>query len=103
MIQEYNTEEYDNLDKTGPMMVEFYSKKCGPCKMLSFVLRDIDKIFPDFRIVTIDFDENRELKERLGVTGFPTMLFMNGGDEVKRLKGLQQKPAIIKCIKELTG
>lgn len=103
MIQEYNTEEYDNLDKDGPMMVEFYAKKCGACKMLSFVLRDIDKLFPDFRIFMIDFDENQELKERLGITGFPTMLFMNDGEEVKRLKGLQQKPAIIKLIEELTG
>ena len=50
MIQDYNTEKYNGLEKTGSMMVEFYSKKCGPCKMLSFVLRDIDKIFPDFRI-----------------------------------------------------
>jgi thioredoxin 1 len=69
--------------------------------MLSFVLRDIDKQFPDFRIFTIDFDENQKLKERLGVTGFPTMLFMKDGKEVSRLKGLQQKPAIIKMIEGL--
>jgi thioredoxin 1 len=101
MITEYNTEEYDKMDKTGSMMVEFYSKKCGPCKMLSFVLRDIDKKFQDFRIFTIDFDENQELKERLEVTGFPTMLFMRDGQEVFRLQGLQQKPAIIKAIEKV--
>lgn len=102
MIQEINTEAYEGLDQTGPMMVEFYSKTCGPCKMLSFVLRDIDKLKPEFRIYTIDFDENQELKERLGVTGFPTMLFMKDGEEVKRLKGLQQKPIIIEAIEEVT-
>jgi thioredoxin 1 len=83
------------------MLVEFYSKNCGPCKMLSFVLRDIDKLYPDFRIITIDFDENQELKERMSVTGFPTMLFMREGEEINRLKGLQQKPAIIKAIEEI--
>ena len=101
MIREYNTQDYDNMDKSGSMMVEFYSKKCGPCKMLSFVLRDIDKQFPDFRIFTIDFDENQDLKERLEVTGFPTMLFLKDGKEISRLKGLQQKPAIIKIIEGL--
>lgn len=101
MIQEIDTTHYDGMEKSGPMMVEFYSKKCGPCKMLSFVLRDIDKMKPDFNIYTIDFDENQELKERLGVTGFPTMLLMKDGEEVSRLKGLQQKPAIIKAIEEL--
>ena len=101
MIRDYTTEEYDGLEKTGSMMVEFYSKNCGPCKMLSFVLRDIDKLYPDFRIITIDFDENQELKERMSVTGFPTMLFMREGEEINRLKGLQQKPAIIKAIEEI--
>ncbi len=101
MIQELNTEEYDAMEKSGSMMVEFYSKKCGPCKMLSFVLRDISKLKPDFRIYTIDYDENQELKERLDIAGFPTMLLMRDGEEIGRLKGLQQKPAIIKAIEEI--
>lgn len=101
MIQEINTEEYDALDRSGPMLVEFYSKTCGPCKMLAFVLRDIDKLLPDFKIFIIDFDENNELKERLGVKGFPTILLMKEGVEVSRLTGLKQKPAIIKAIEEI--
>lgn len=82
-------------------MIEFYSKTCGPCKMLSFVLKDISKQKPDFPIYIIDFDENRELKERLGVKGFPTMLFFKDGQEVSRLEGLKQKPAIINAIEAL--
>ncbi|WP_421899700.1 thioredoxin family protein [Maridesulfovibrio sp.] len=101
MIQEINTQEYDALDASGPMLVEFYSKSCGPCKMLAFVLKDIDKINPDFRIYTIDYDENQDLKERLEVKGFPTMLFMKDGAEVSRLQGLKQKPAIVKEIEAL--
>lgn len=31
MIQEIDTQTYDQLDKSGPMLVEFYSKTCGPC------------------------------------------------------------------------
>ncbi len=103
MIKEINTTEYDAMDKSDPMLVEFYSKTCGPCKMLSFVLKDIDKMNPDFKIYQIDFDENRELKERLGVTGFPTMLFMKAGEEVTRLAGLTQKPAIIKEIEAIAS
>lgn len=101
MIQEINTEEYDAMDKAGPMLVEFYSKTCGPCKMLAFVLKDISKNNPDFKMFTIDFDENKDLKERLEVKGFPTMLFMKDGEEVNRLTGLKQKPAIIKEIEAL--
>ncbi len=98
MITEVNTQEFDALDKSGGMLVEFYSKTCGPCKMLAFVLKDISKNDPDFPIYTIDFDENGELKERCGVKGFPTMLFLKDGAEVSRLEGLKQKPAILKEI-----
>ncbi|QJT09821.1 thioredoxin family protein [Oceanidesulfovibrio marinus] len=103
MIKEVNTQEYDALDKSGVMLVEFYSKTCGPCKMLAFVLKDIDKNMSDFPIYTVDFDENQELKERCGVKGFPTMLFMKDGEEVSRLEGLKQKPAIIKEIEKLNA
>lgn len=101
MITEVNTLEYDALDKAGVMLVEFYSKTCGPCKMLSFVLKDIAKTDPDFRIYTVDFDANKDLKERCGVKGFPTMLFMKDGVEVNRMEGLKQKPAIISAIDAL--
>lgn len=101
MITEITAQDYERIDHATPKMIEFYSKTCGPCKMLAFVLKDIARQKPDFSIYTIDFDENRELKERLGVKGFPTMLFYKDGREVARLEGLQQKPAIIKAIEAI--
>ena len=101
MINEINEQEYAALDPKAAKMIEFYSKTCGPCKMLSFVLKDIARQKPEFPIYIVDFDENRELKERLGVKGFPTMLFYKEGREVSRLEGLKQKPAIIKSIEAL--
>ncbi len=102
MIKEITQQEYDSMDHSGPMLVEFYSKTCGPCKMLAFVLKDIDKNMPDFPIYQIDFDVNMELKERLGVKGFPTMLFFKSGEEVERMEGLKQKPVIVKAIENIT-
>ena len=101
MITEVNTAQYDALDKKGPMLVEFYSKTCGPCKMLGFVLKDVDKTDPDFRIYQVEFNENKELKDRCGVKGFPTLLFMKDGQEVSRLEGLKQKPVILKEIEKI--
>jgi len=101
MIKEITQSEFDDMDRSRPMLVEFYSKNCGPCKMLSFVLKEIDKNMPEFLICQIDFDANMELKERLGVTGFPTMIFFKDSREVLRMEGLQQKPAIVKAIESL--
>lgn len=103
MIKEITGAEYEDMDKSGPYLLEFYSKTCGPCKMLSFVLKDIDKTKPDFKIYQVDFNENKDLKEKCGVNGFPTMLFMRDGKEVARLEGLKQKPAIIAEIEKLAN
>ena len=101
MIFAINEQQYQALNPAAPKLIEFYSKNCGPCKMLAFVLRDINEETPDFPIYIIDFDENRTLQEQLGVKGFPTMLFFKDGKEVSRLEGLQQKPAIIKAIEAI--
>lgn len=101
MIQEINETQYDSLDKSGPYVMEFYSKTCGPCKMLAFVLKDVAKNFPDLNIYPVDFNENKELKEKCGVKGFPTLLFMKDGKEVTRLEGLQQKPVVVAEIEKL--
>lgn len=101
MIIEINEQGYNSLYPASPKLIEFHSKKCGPCKMLSFVLREINEQKSDFPIYVIDFDGNRTLAERLGVKGFPTMLFFRDGKEVNRLEGLQQKPAIIKAIEAI--
>lgn len=95
MIKDINTTEFKSLEKKGPMVVEFYSKTCGPCKMLAHVLKDVEKNDPDLPIYTIDFNENQELKDECGVKGFPTILFFKDGSEVSRLDGLKQKPAIL--------
>lgn len=103
MIREINEREYAGLDKSGVYLLEFYSKTCGPCKMLSFVLKDIDKNQPDFKIYQVEFNENKNLKDECGVHGFPTMLFMKDGKEVSRLEGLKQKPAIIAEMEKLAN
>ena len=101
MIQEITTEEFKNLPNKGKVLIDFFSKTCGPCKMLGYVLNDIAKEMPDFSIYKIDFDENQKLKEELGVKGFPTMLFLVDGQEKLRMEGLQQKPKIIQAINSL--
>lgn len=101
MLKEITEQEYELMDKSGPYILEFYSKTCGPCKMLAYVLKDIDKARPDEKIYQIEFNENKDLKEKCGVKGFPTILFMKNGEEKSRLEGLQQKPVVIREIENL--
>ena len=105
MIKEFDnvvkSEELQNEVAQGAVLVDFFSKTCGPCKMLAFVLKDIDKTMgDDVKIVKVPFEENPELVKSYNVEGYPTIIMMKDGKEVSRKAGLQQKPVIVNMIKE---
>ena len=97
-VKEINGEELELLIGKSKVLADFYSKTCGPCKMLSFVLEDVAKSVDGVEIVKLDFDANKDTVEKYGVTGYPTLILFNKGQEVERLKGLQQKPVIQRMI-----
>jgi len=100
MTKEVNVQEFNAEYSSGLVLTDFYSKDCGPCKMLAFVLRDVEKLHPGLNILKVDFDECKDLTEKYGVEGYPTLILFKDGAEVARMKGLQQKPAIIRMIEE---
>ncbi len=103
MIKEYETGmSFKEEISEGAVLVDFYSTTCGPCKMLSFVLDDIDKNSgDDLKILKVKFEENDDLVEEYEVEGYPTLIMFNEGEEVSRKAGLQQKPVIEKMIQEV--
>lgn len=102
MLKEVETLEFNELFDKGVVLADFFSTTCGPCKMLSFVLNDVEKALGDkVTILKADFDKNKELVEKFEVKGYPTLILFKDGAEVKRLTGLQQKPALIKAIEEV--
>lgn len=101
MLKEITAAEFDELALKGVVLVDFFSTTCGPCKMLSFVLNDVEKVLGEkVTILKVDFDKNKDLTEKYGVKGYPTLIVLKDGAEVKRMQGLQQKPAIIKALEE---
>lgn len=101
MLKEVNSAEFKELCGTGLVLADFFSTTCGPCKMLGFVLKDVEKEFGDsLTILKVDFDQNKELTAEYGVAGYPTLVLLKDGAEVGRLQGLQQKPVIVKLVQE---
>ena len=101
MLKEVMSAEFEGLANEGVVLVDFFSATCGPCKMLSFVLNDVEKTLGDqVKILKVNFDENKDLTAKYEVKGYPTIIILKDGVEVKRMQGLQQKPALIKALQE---
>lgn len=98
MIKEVTAEEFNAMKSEGLVLADFFSTTCGPCKMLAFVLADADKEYPDVKFLKVDFDKNKDLTKEYDVSSYPTLILLKDGAEVKRMQGLQQKPAIIRML-----
>ena len=84
------------------VIVDFFATWCGPCKMLSPILNEIDNEYDNVEIYKVDVDENQETTMRYGVTAMPTLVFFKNGQEVERQVGLMPKEELEKIINELS-
>lgn len=88
-----------NSDK--PVLVDFFATWCGPCKMLSPILREVKESLGDgISIIKIDVDKNQPVATQYQVRGVPTLILFQNGKQLWRQSGVLQKSELIKIILE---
>jgi thioredoxin 1 len=73
---------------SGLVLIDFYSKMCGPCMKTSPI---VDRWGEEFRgqvkVVKIESEKSPRAVERFKVTSLPCLIMLNGGQEVNRETG----------------
>ena len=90
-------EEFYEIIKEGPIIVDFYADWCGPCKMLLPVLDEIDFA----TILKVNVDEFPDIAKRFGIMSIPTLVFFKNGLEQNReigYRGLDEIKEAYKII-----
>ncbi|MFY0713669.1 thioredoxin [Seonamhaeicola sp. NFXS20] len=89
--------EIINQDK--PVLVDFFAEWCGPCKMMSPILKQVkDGLGDRVSIIKIDVDKNQTLAAKYQVRGVPTLILFKNGQQVWRQSGVLQKNDIVNVI-----
>jgi thioredoxin 1 len=84
-----------------PVLIDFHAEWCGPCKMLSPIIKEVAKEMRDsIRIIKIDVDKNQSLAARFKVQGVPTLALFKNGEIVWRQSGVLSKTQITHSIRQ---
>lgn len=88
--------EVMKADKT--VLVDFYADWCGPCKMQSPIVDEIDGERDDVKVCKINIDQQPELAMRFGVMSIPTIMVVKNGETTFKEPGLMQKRDLLKLL-----
>lgn len=89
------------LESALPVIVEFYSDSCIPCKQLSPILGDIEDDYEDkIKVYKVNVNFDAQLAQEYSVMASPTILFFKNGEETARIRGLAKKAEIEEEVKK---
>ena len=90
------------LDASMLVIVDFWTEWCAPCRQLAPTLKALAAAYPGkLRIAKVDGEANRDLVQKYNVRGFPTLLFVKGGQIRDQVVGNVPRSTLEKHLERL--
>lgn len=104
MAKRITGEEFETLvlqaDK--PVLVDFYSDTCVPCKMVAGIIGDIEDEYEEkIHIYKVNVNYEETLTQQYNVMAAPTLIVFSQGKEHARAKGAVKKDAILELFTDI--
>ena len=94
-----NTNFDELLQDEKLVIVDFWATWCGPCRMLSPLLDEVEAEMEDkVEVVKVNVDDADEIAMRFRIMSIPTLLFFKNGQMVDRSVGAMPKSALVDKI-----
>ena len=102
MVKEINAEEYSEIvNSSNPVVIDFHATWCGPCKVLSPILEELNNEIDGVDFVKLDVDQHPQIAGQNQVMGVPTVVILKDGEVKERFVGVQPKEVIKEKIDAL--
>lgn len=100
MAKVATNDNFDQLIKSDKLViVDFWATWCGPCRMLSPVLDEVEAELSDkLEVVKVNVDDADEVAARYRIMSIPTLLFFKNGEIVDKTVGAMPKNVLIEKI-----
>lgn len=90
MANTYNEANFeaDVINSDKPVLVDFWSEHCAPCKMIAPIIDQVaEAVEGTASVGKVDVDTNRELAVRYGIRSIPCLLFFKNGEVKETITG----------------
>ena len=102
-MESINNDNHDAFVNEGIKVLAFKAGWCGPCRMLTPVLEEIDVANEGISVGTVDVDDENELAMKYGIRNIPTTLFIKDGEVKEKVTGAKSKGDLEVILNELTA
>lgn len=95
-------DNFEGKTAKGAVLVEYFAKWCGPCKMAGPVIDELAEEYKEkVMVAKVNIDGEQELAEKFGVMSVPTVVLLKDGKEVDRVIGFVGKEGYEEMIKKV--
>lgn len=102
MAIKYATDEtYEKMVAEGVVLVDFFGVTCGPCKLLSRELEELEDTFPFINIVKVDVDKCPDTARKFEIKGIPHLYYYKDGKIAYHELGAMNGEVISKRLAEI--
>ncbi len=100
----FNSETLESMIRSAdvPVLVDFYTEWCRPCKVIAPIIDQLASKYAG-RVIfgRIDLDPNQDAAWKYEIRGVPTLILFHKGKPAKRILGAVPKEKIEAAIKSV--
>jgi len=97
---ELSSKDYERIiSAEGYVLVDFYAPWCGPCRKMLPIVEDLAKTNSGkFKLLTVDFDQNRLLAKEQNITSVPYLAVYKDGKKIWDRNSEASKEELMKIL-----
>jgi thioredoxin 1 len=93
--------ETEVIKHPGPVLVDFYTVGCSPCRIMAPILDEIaDERRGQLKVVKLDAGQYYELAAQYQISGFPSFILFKNGEVQRQITGSRSKKAFTAWLDE---